>query len=198
MSKKPKRCKLIVDGVRCDLDATYRLFDETGRRVKGAFYCERHALQYVAAHHRWMGLTWTAEPQGGKLKAAIVAARGQSARIKELEATIGWAREHAVGAIEDYDYDPDDDMTCELALLLIERDEHIKELEAACAAALAWYGPDGDHISEPQRSQLRRALNMPDDSATGWLRPRIPANADLLWRSALDYYDEEATDDPDD
>ena len=34
----------------------------------------------------------------------------------------------------------------------------VTELEAACRAALDWYGPDGDHISDPVRTQLLRAL----------------------------------------
>ena len=44
---------------------------------------------------------------------------------------------------------------------------HIAELEVACESALNWYGPDGDHINEPQRSQLLRALGKPGDFVGG-------------------------------
>ncbi len=33
-----------------------------------------------------------------------------------------------------------------------------EELLAACKAALAWHGLDGDHISDPVRSQLLAAI----------------------------------------
>lgn len=40
--------------------------------------------------------------------------------------------------------------------------ERLREINAqmleACKAALAWYGPDGDHISDPARSLLVKAI----------------------------------------
>ena len=47
---------------------------------------------------------------------------------------------------------------------------HIRELEDACRAALAWYGPDGDHIHEPVRGQLRRALGLTEEMEDGYQR----------------------------
>ena len=46
--------------------------------------------------------------------------------------------------------------------------ERIAELEAACEVALAWYGPDGDHISEPARGLLRLALGLLEEMENGY------------------------------
>jgi hypothetical protein len=52
----------------------------------------------------------------------------------------------------------------------------IAELKAACRAALDWYGPDGDHIGDPARSQLLQALGLPTD----YTGPYLPELVDKL------------------
>jgi len=149
MSKKRKlkRCKLIVDGVRCNLDATHGLYDETGKRVKGTAYCEEHARQYIAAHSRWSNLTWTAEPFDPRAGSSY-----QSS--PELEAQITGAREYAADIIG-HGFGADDDMTVELAVELVEKDKRIAELEDALRfyADCEW-GWNGGGNYEPMIMEL--------------------------------------------
>ncbi len=41
------------------------------------------------------------------------------------------------------------------------------DLLAACQAALDWYGPDGDHITDPERGRLLAAIAKAE-GASAW------------------------------
>ena len=77
----------------------------------------------------------------------------QAERIAELEVAVEYATKAIAGTRQDAD-------ACIAGLKV-----RIAKLEAACRAALDWYGPDGDHIHDPAHAQLLRALGLPSDYA---------------------------------
>jgi len=46
--------------VRCRANATHQLISASGRRVKGAIYCEKHAKEVIARYRKKMGWYWEA------------------------------------------------------------------------------------------------------------------------------------------
>jgi len=128
-----------------DIDAQVERIAELEAEVDLFHECYQRARQIWRTQHPERAEHF--DPDGAVAIAAMVADHDiwekasvskLAARIAELEAWRGAASEKLGDA-------------CETTM----------ELEAACRAALDWYGPDGDHIHEPQRSQLLRALGLP-------------------------------------